>query len=115
MVKSSSWKVMTMRTTLRVATPGTAAAAETAIMMATEAGKALPPLSLHSNGRRVSTNVMVGVGFLSKPNTMAEGGWASLLVLVLLPVVCCYTTILMTYCFEGRQGITSYPDMGWQY
>ena len=55
---------------------------------------------------------MVGVGLLSTPYTIAEGGWASLLVLILFAVICCYTATLMKYCFESREGITSYPDMG---
>ncbi|KAK9036825.1 hypothetical protein V6N11_021752 [Hibiscus sabdariffa] len=59
-----------------------------------------------------SINVMVGVGLLSTPNTIAEAGWASLLVLVFFAVVCCYTAILMKYCFDSREGIISYPDMG---
>ncbi|XP_039057113.1 amino acid transporter AVT1A-like [Hibiscus syriacus] len=57
-------------------------------------------------------NVMVGVGLLSTPHTIAEAGWASLLVLVFFAVVCCYTATLMKYCFESREGIISYTDMG---
>ncbi|XVE90717.1 hypothetical protein DITRI_Ditri20bG0099700 [Diplodiscus trichospermus] len=59
-----------------------------------------------------AVNVMIGVGLLSTPYTIAEGGWASLLVLLFFAVVCFYTAILMKYCFESREGIASYPDMG---
>ncbi|QCD97035.1 solute carrier family 32 [Vigna unguiculata] len=57
-------------------------------------------------------NVMAGVGLLSTPYTVKQGGWASMLVMFFFAIVCCYTADLMKHCFESEEGIVSYPDIG---
>ncbi|CAL4967370.1 unnamed protein product [Urochloa decumbens] len=57
-------------------------------------------------------NVLAGVGLLSTPFTIHEAGWAGLAVLVCFATVCCYTGILLKHCFESKDGISSYPDIG---
>jgi solute carrier family 32 (vesicular inhibitory amino acid transporter) len=60
----------------------------------------------------VGINVLAGVGLLSTPFTIHEAGWAGLAVLVCFAAVCCYTGVLLKYCFESKAGISSYPDIG---
>nr|ADB85259.1 putative amino acid permease [Phyllostachys edulis] len=57
-------------------------------------------------------NVLAGVGLLSTPFTINEAGWAGLLVLAFFAIVCCYTGVLLKYCFESKDGVSTYPDIG---
>ncbi|KAM7259117.1 hypothetical protein ACFE04_014858 [Oxalis oulophora] len=57
-------------------------------------------------------NVMAGVGLLSTPFTVREAGWASMVILVVFAAVCCFTGSLLKQCFESKEGLFSYPDIG---
>ncbi|KAF9615434.1 hypothetical protein IFM89_023540 [Coptis chinensis] len=57
-------------------------------------------------------NVLAGVGLLSTPLHNKRGWLGSFGSFSCFAVACCYTGVLMKYCFESKDGINSYPDIG---
>lgn len=95
---------------------GPAAASSPPALSARFSVTELPPPKEHScsfsqavlNG----TNVLCGIGLLTTPYAIKEGGWLSLIILAFLGVVCCYTGILLMRCLESYPGLRTYPDIG---
>ncbi|KAG9152305.1 hypothetical protein Leryth_025633 [Lithospermum erythrorhizon] len=59
-----------------------------------------------------ATNALCGIGILSTPYALKEGGWYSLLILIILGIITCYTGILLQRCLESTPGLQTYPDIG---
>jgi len=73
------------------------------------------PLSRQSSfGQSVlnGINVLCGVGLLSIPYAVKEGGWVGLSLLLLFGVLSFYTGILLRYCLDSQPGLETYPDIG---
>lgn len=56
--------------------------------------------------------MLCGIGILSTPYAVKEGGWWSLSLLVILGIITCYTGILLQRCLESSPTLQSYPDIG---
>ncbi|KAJ0764134.1 putative amino acid transporter, transmembrane domain-containing protein [Helianthus annuus] len=57
-------------------------------------------------------NLLCGVGLLSTPYAVKQGGWAGLSILAFFCVVSFYTGILLRCCLDSKPGLQSYPDIG---
>lgn len=57
-------------------------------------------------------NVLCGVGILSTPYAVKEGGWAGLSILVIFAVLSFYTGLLLRHCLDSQPGLETYPDIG---
>ncbi|CAM8895867.1 unnamed protein product [Rhodiola kirilowii] len=57
-------------------------------------------------------NVLCGVGILSTPYDVKEGGWAGLSILFLFALLSFYTGLLLRCCLDSEPGLKTYPDIG---
>ncbi|KAJ8551673.1 hypothetical protein K7X08_021688 [Anisodus acutangulus] len=68
--------------------------------------------SSYGQGMLNSINVLCGVGILSTPYAVKEGGWAGLSILFIFGILSYYTGILLRYCLDSQPGLATYPDIG---
>ncbi|KAH6760398.1 Transmembrane amino acid transporter family protein [Perilla frutescens var. frutescens] len=74
-----------------------------------------PPISYQSTyGQAVinGMNVLCGVGILSTPFAVRQGGWLGLGILMLFVCLSYYTGILLRRCLDSQPGLETYPDIG---
>ncbi|KAF5471642.1 hypothetical protein F2P56_008418 [Juglans regia] len=57
-------------------------------------------------------NVLCGIGLLTTPYAVKEGGWFSLIILVMMGLLSCYTAFLLKRCLESSPELQTYPDIG---
>lgn len=74
----------------------------------------LPPSQQCSYTQSVlnAINALCGIGILSIPYALKEGGWCSLFLLFLFGIITFYTGVLLKKCLESSPGIETYPDIG---
>ncbi|CAL9187957.1 unnamed protein product [Musa hybrid cultivar] len=74
----------------------------------------LPPPHQCSAAQAVvnGINVLCGVGLLSTPYAVKEGGWLGMLLLFFLASISFYTGILLKRCLDSFPGLKTYPDIG---
>ncbi|KAK6928185.1 Amino acid transporter, transmembrane domain [Dillenia turbinata] len=57
-------------------------------------------------------NALSGVGILSIPYALSEGGWLSLILLLSIAAATFYTGVLIRRCMDVDPSIKTYPDIG---
>ncbi|WVY97170.1 hypothetical protein V8G54_029321 [Vigna mungo] len=57
-------------------------------------------------------NALCGIGILSTPYAVKEGGWVGLSILLLYALFSFYTGLLLRYCLDSSPGLETYPDIG---
>ncbi|KAH7405217.1 hypothetical protein KP509_15G061200 [Ceratopteris richardii] len=77
-----------------------------------EYGHAFPRQCSTTQGILNGINVMCGVGILSTPYALKEGGWIGLIFFVMVAIISLYTGILLRHCLDSQDGLETYPDIG---
>ncbi|CAI9768001.1 unnamed protein product [Fraxinus pennsylvanica] len=57
-------------------------------------------------------NALSGIGILSIPYALSQGGWLCLILLLLISILCFYTGLLIKRCMDINPEIKTYPDIG---
>ncbi|XP_062224404.1 amino acid transporter AVT1C-like [Phragmites australis] len=57
-------------------------------------------------------NVLCGVGILSTPYAVKQGGWLGLVILCLFALLAWYTGLLLRSCLDSKEELETYPDIG---
>ncbi|KAH7301950.1 hypothetical protein KP509_23G049700 [Ceratopteris richardii] len=57
-------------------------------------------------------NALAGVGILSMPYAVSQGGWIGVSFLLIFAAVCCYTGLLLRRCLDLFPQAAGYPDVG---
>ncbi|KAI4328445.1 hypothetical protein L6164_020800 [Bauhinia variegata] len=57
-------------------------------------------------------NGMSGIGLLSMPYAFSQGGWLSIILLLVVAILCCYTALLLQRCMSGKPHVKTYFDIG---
>ncbi|KAI4968511.1 hypothetical protein ZWY2020_045841 [Hordeum vulgare] len=66
----------------------------------------------YTQGVMNGVNVLCGVGILSTPYAVRQGGWLGLGILAVLAVLAWYTGVLLRRCLDSKEGLETYPDIG---
>ncbi|XP_078167648.1 amino acid transporter AVT1C-like isoform X1 [Carex rostrata] len=75
-------------------------------------GVPIPQQSSFTQGVLNGVNVLCGVGLLSAPYAIKQGGWLGLILLFLFGILAFYTGILLRKCLDSEEGLQTYPDIG---
>ncbi|KAF3674700.1 zinc finger family protein [Capsicum annuum] len=57
-------------------------------------------------------NALSGIGIISVPYALSEGGWLCMMILFLVAIISCYTGLLLQKCMSVSPSIKTYPDIG---
>ncbi|GJN27858.1 hypothetical protein PR202_gb15913 [Eleusine coracana subsp. coracana] len=57
-------------------------------------------------------NALSGIGLLSMPYALSQGGWLSMAIFLLIAIICFYTGLLLQRCIDASPFVSTYPDIG---